>query len=92
MTGSKTITVTFDCGKAGKVTWDIPRTFFSPAVPDNTLIKNMQTAFGASVNKVFHLLAALLAVADTALMRFGYETLDKRVAEIARELGRRMRR
>lgn len=86
MGSDKMLSVTFDCGRAGRVTWEVPRDEASFGVKDDEAVRRLQVGFGPSVKKVFTLFIGILQTGDKQSIQFGYEMLDQCLVEIARLL------
>lgn len=82
---TRRVQVTFDCGAAGKVTWELPPQLVREGVADEVIAHRAQAAWGDSVRIFFGLIFAMTSLGRDVLS-VGMLRLDARLKEIAREI------
>jgi|GEM_PF-5015563 len=87
----KTVKVTFDCGDAGKVTWELPQGMFKAGLSDREKAKIIQTGWGDSV-KTFFLLMYVLGGVGGETLDLGMRQIDSALKGIAETASRRLQR
>lgn len=84
----KTIKFTFDCGKAGRAVWEVPRDHFDSQLSDRQLQRMAAEAF--RVVPLFFRLLDTLGSADRTTMDRGMDEIEGNVTAIAKRTAVRM--
>jgi len=84
----KTIKLEFDCGKAGKVTWEAPRDAFSSDLSDRQLQRMLPKGF--RIVPLFFRLLHGLGKAPRAIMDQGMDEVEGNLGAIARRTQARL--